>query len=358
MEEMGTPEEVSELFAIFGGHAKPEDFADKKDGDDEGDGEGEAVPTLVPENDNTEEEAEQIEVAIAQAQHFDHVSSELEGLNVWTWPKDRGVMAFGRGDGYYERESRTVRPPWQMLAPSLQKLRILFSENRKGAKLNNLKKGKVNPKVVGQRFATGDPRLFRKRLEPGKKDYFVCIGFDVSGSTGGGAGSKLALIKSSVAAMAELMNRLGVKYAVYAHTGSGNHVEIFEVKAPNKPWDSKCYEALDAIKSYHCNLDGHSLEFYRKVVQGRRETDKVVFFYTDGALNNIGEEYDVFTENVGILRQLGIATVGVEVGVRSGMTEQLGMDTVRIDGAEDTRNVVDTLEKCLGAVESATHVRG
>lgn len=340
MEEMGLPEEVAKQFAIFGGHAEESDFDD--------DAEDDKPQTIVPENDNTEEEAQQIEVAIAQSEHFDKPSVELEGLNVWTWPKDKGIYAFGEGDGYYGDDGRTERPSPILLAPALQKLRILFTENRKGAKLNNLKRGKVDPKKVGQRFATGDPRMFRKRLEPGKKDYFVCIGFDVSGSTGG---RKLKLIKASVAAMAELMVKLGVKFAVYAHSGSGNHVEIFEVKSPTQPWNQQCYDALDAISSFYCNLDGHTLEYYRKIVQGRRETDKVLFFYTDGALNNIGEEYGCFTENVEILRQLGIATVGVEVGVNSGMTEQLGMDTVRIDGAEDTKKVVDKLEECLGQTD-------
>lgn len=343
---MGTPEKVSELFAIFGGHAKPEDFDEDSDGSDK-------IATMVAENDNSEEEAEQIDVAIEQSAHFDHVSNELAGLNVWRWPDHQGIMAFG--GGHYHEDVQTDRPSGTLLAPALQKLRILFTENRKGAKLHNLKRGKVDPKKVGQRFATNDPRMFRKRLEPGKKDYFVCIGFDVSGSTGG---RKLKLIKASVAAMGELMNKLGVKFAVYAHSGSGDHVEIFEIKGPQQPWSPKVYEALDSIESFYANLDGHTLEYYRKIVQSRQETDKVLFFYTDGALNNIGEEYEVFTENVEILRQLGVATVGVEVGVRSGMCEQLGMDTVRIDGAEDTRKVVDKLEECLSQVEYASHVRG
>ena len=207
------------------------------------------------------------------------------------------------------------------------------------------------------RVGTGDVDVFRKKHQPAKKDYFVEIGFDLSGSTQRG---KDRLIRSAVYTQAELLNRLGVKFAIHAHScgsrrGGGDYVDILEIKGPNEVWGAETKEALSSVHAYGYNLDGHSLEFYRKVAQRQQATDKVVLFYTDGALNAIGEEYEVFTHNVHLMRKLDITCVGVEVGVDSGMTEQLGMDTVRIDGPEDIGKVVKELEKRLKLTSTLTH---
>lgn len=328
-EQDGTAEEVAEMMEAVNGHdnfGDTEDEADKK--------EPGYSRNLTPE----QEVIDAIEKALNQALHFDHFSNELAGLNVWHYGDPQGNMA-------WDRSSANTEPtPENVLSPALMRLRLAFTDNRRAGKMTGLKKGRVNSKALA-RVPTGEDRVFQKRLIPTKKDYFVVVGFDISGST---SGRKINLIKGAVRAQAELLNRLGVKFAIYAHSSGGDHVDLFEVKAPHEPWGPTALKALDEIDCFGYNLDGHSLEFYRKVAQRRQETDKVVLFYTDGALNDIGEEYEVFTENVRIMRQKRITCVGVEVGVNSGMTERLGMDTVRIDGSEDIHKVVAALEKYIG----------
>lgn len=328
-EEDGTAEEVGKMMETITGHEK---FGDTEE-EAEKNNHGGYNPT--PED----EVLEALEKALNQAIHFDHFSNELAGLNLWHYGDPVGSRMAWRN-----RNGETEPTPERILSPALMRLRLAFTDNRRAGKKTGLKKGRVNSKAL-PRVATGEDRVFQKRLIPTKKDYFVCVGFDISGST---QGETIQLIKGAIRAQAELLNRLGVKFAIYAHSSGGDHVDLFEVKAPHEPWGPEQLKHLDEIGSFGYNLDGHSLEFYRKVAQRRQETDKVVLFYTDGALNNIGEEYEVFTENVKIMRQRRITCVGVEVGTDSGMSERLGMDTVRIDGSEDIHKVVAALEKYIG----------
>lgn len=324
------PGDIERAFKTFGGHDHESDPGDDEDGDDE--------PDLTPEE---EEEREELERALSQGEHFDKPSVLEGGLRIIT--KEEGIGAF-RGNGH-------VRPVEQsILGPALLKARIAFTNNKKGKRERNLESGsRLDGHVLATRFTMGDKRLFEKRSRPGKRDYFVCIGLDVSGSTSRALGGVrlVEMIKQAAFAQAELCNKLGVKFAVYAHTGDHGQVVIHEVKSPEEPWGPKQRQALGSLTHYLANLDGHTLEFYRKVLDRRTETDRVILYYTDGAmpLENYEEELAVLQENIRICKRRGYVLMGV--GVLTDSPKEHGLDTVQLDGPEDIPGVVEALRKRL-----------
>src|SRR3546814_9469031 len=101
----------------------------------------------------------------------------------------------------------------------------------------------IDANVLGKRAFHDDERLFKKRLLPGKKDYFVVIGMDVSGST---TGLNLLLERRAVMAQATLLQRMGIKFAIYAHSGfahdadgQGLDLDIYLIKEPDEVWRSE-----------------------------------------------------------------------------------------------------------------------
>jgi hypothetical protein len=323
LDDYGTPEIVRVGFDQFGRHEP---------------GEGHIKPTL-PQHINAEDN---IRVAIVQGEHFDKPSAELRGgLKVHKHEDGEGAWAADRYYSYRGDEDTPVVSE-RTLAPALQHLRVIFSDNARGKHERDLKRGKVDARKLAKRVPFNDPRVFHKKHQPGRKDYFVVIGVDVSGSTAGGA---IRPLKAASKAQAELLHRLGIKFAVYAHSGSGyGTVDIFEVKGPDTPWNDKTRKALDDLHAYSANLDGHTLEFYRKVAERRPETDKLIMYYTDGAMpcENYYEELEVLQANIEICKRLGISLVGIGVGNND--PEKHGLDTIRIDTEEDVHKVVTGLK--------------
>ena len=95
---------------------------------------------------------------------------------------------------------------------------------------------------------------------------------------------------------------------MYAHSGSYNKLDIFEIKAPKERWGNAAREALADLKPYSANLDGHTLEYYRKIVQARTETDRLLLYYTDGAMPaaNYDEELEILQREIKLCEQMGI----------------------------------------------------
>jgi cobalamin biosynthesis protein CobT len=131
--------------------------------------------------------------------------------------------------------------------------------------------------VLGKRAPFNDPRLFQKKRLPGKRSYAVLLGIDISGST---IGVNIALAKKAAYAQSELCNRLGIDFAVYAHSatpiGGVHQLDMYCIKDFDSPWDKKAEEALLKIGSWSENLDGHSLEYYRKRIENVNVTDKII----------------------------------------------------------------------------------
>ncbi len=312
---MGAPDEVEDLFKIFGRH-------DEEDG------------PSTPEERRIEQEVDR---AILQGEHFDQ-PSRLGGLSVYRGDDAEEHQAFRRG--------LSVDPvPETILAPSLANLRLAFAENHKGKQERNLTRGRrLDSKVLGRRIATDDPRIFSRKSLPGKRDYFVVIGLDISGSTAWGI---INLIKQAGMAQAELLSRLRIPFAVYCHSGDGDGVAIFEIKAPNEPWNDKSRRALDRIGSYFANLDGHTLEFYRKRCLEHRATDKLIMYYTDGAMpaENYAEELEVLTRNIDLCKKQGVRLIGI--GAQTDDPLKYGLDMIRLDTIEDLPKVVQGLRERL-----------
>lgn len=362
-------DEVRRVLAEFSGHGDDDEYSDPEDSPDGEDSEwDDSDPdeddSWDPDNahevegrndgasggDVVKKKREAIRVAIKQEEHFDRPAKGVSEVNIHRFDDERASerTAWDRGYGYADE----IDIPETILGPSLLKMRVAFTENRKAKVTPNLKRGRVDAKKVGRRIATDDRRLFKKRSTPGKRDYFVVGGADVSGSTSGGAISR---IKQALYAQAELMDRLGIPFALYAHSGSFGHysssgrsdLEIFVIKDPNEPWGREQKKALAHLGSFSANLDGHTLEFYRKVLDGRPEQEKMIMYYTDGAmpLENFDEELEVLKENILICRKRGYTLLGVGVGTDS--PRDHGLDTIRLDSVEDVPKVVDGLRERL-----------
>lgn len=264
-----------------------------------------------------------------------------EYVSLWGSPKETGV------EGDFD-------PSETVLGPALMRMRVAFSDNARGHENRHLKSGKVDARVLGKRAPLHDERLFKRRILPGKKDYFVLIGMDISGST---VGKNLILEKKAVMAQAMLLHRMGVKFAIFAHSGnyhnptdygkSGLDLEMYFVKEAHEPWTEKVAERLRNLCPSAANLDGHSMEYYRKYLDKQDATDKVLLYYTDGKMpaENHDEELEILQREINIFRQKKYTLLGV--GIRTDSPIRHGLDTVQVDEEEDVVKVVKHIEKRL-----------
>lgn len=236
----------------------------------------------------------------------------------------------------------------QVLGPALLHMRRVFADNARAKVEPNLKSGRVNARSLGRRAPFHDARLFQKKYMPGKRSYAVVIGIDISGST---VGVNIALAKLAAFAQAELCSRLGIDFAVYAHSATpigGTHsLDMYAIKDFDGQWDTKAKNSLMAIGSWSENLDGHSLEYYRKMIERHSATDKIILYYTDGKMPaaNYSEELTVLQREIETCRRKSITLLGV--GIRTDSPIRHGLDTVQIDNASEVGKVVRHLESSL-----------
>lgn len=333
-------------------------------------GDHEEAPKRIYE-DELDDEA--IDRAIIQGIYFETPSRNIYGVREHRFDKHVEVngkdmaQAWLHDAWFYAGHSKRALgiegdfdPAEQILAPALTRMRIAFSDNARGKKLEHLKSGRVNARVLGRRAWNGDERLFARRTQPGKKSYFVLIGMDISGST---LGKNIALEKRAVMAQAELCHRMGIKFAVMAHSGNfhapggsrseGMDLDIYIIKEPNEPWTDLAKERLRQIGPDSANLDGHTLEYYRKFIERRTETDKIIMYYTDGKMpaENHDEELVILQREIKVCKRQNITLMGV--GIRTDSPVRHGLDTVQVDGDQDIVKVVRHLEKRLSPVVRA-----
>lgn len=305
-----------------------------------------------------------VDRAIVQGIYFETPSREIYGVREHKYGEPTivdGYIVSGAWDRHHWGRSRTkdgtegeFKPSESIVGPALLRMRVAFSDNQRGKEQRHLKAGKVNARVLGRRAPFGDERLFQRRTLPGKKDYFVLIGMDVSGST---VGRNIVLEKQAVTAQAELLHRLGIKFAIYAHSGNlhapksgrggGFDLEIYLIKEPHEPWSGAIQERLFAIGPDSCNLDGHALEYLRKVCDRVHATDKIILYYSDGKMpaENHDEELEILQREIKICEKRGITLLGV--GIRTDSPARHGLDTVEVNGEEDVVKVVKHIEKRL-----------
>lgn len=318
-------------------------------------------PELTPsERAQLEDDVRDIQNAIIQGSYFETPSVNVDG--VWECKYNDPIV---RGKSHtiwsgYNHTSTTSRrasgidadvdPPESVLAPALMRMRVAFADNQRAQDVRNLKSGKVDARVLGKRVFHDDPRLFKRRFIPGKKDYFVVIGMDVSGST---TGVNLVLMKRSVMAQANLLARMGIRFAVYAHSatssiyGDGWDLDVYEVKSPDEQWTDKIKNRLREIGPGSGNLDGHALEYLRKVVDTQRATDHIILYYSDGKMPalNYDEELVILQREIRYCRKVGYTLLGV--GIRTDSPERHGLDTVQVNEDADIVRVVRHIERRL-----------
>jgi hypothetical protein len=244
--------------------------------------------------------------------------------------------------------------PEKILGPALLAMRVAFADNKRGHELRHRKTGRVDARVLGKRASLGDERLFKKKVLPGKKSYFVLIGMDVSGST---VGVNIAIEKQAVFAQATLLSRMGISFAIYAHSGNyhtpnmgrreGLDLDIYFIKEADEVWDTRAQERLVALGPDSANLDGHTLEYYRKRLDEVQATDKIILYYTDGKMpaENEAEELEILQREIRLCKQRKYTLLGV--GIRTDSPVRHGLDTVQLDDEGDVVKVVKHLEKRL-----------
>lgn len=289
--------------------------------------------------------------AIVQGLYFETASIAVDELAVFKYrdrmnPSCRGWLS-GRGllppDPLIVSESLVGKP--------LMEMRRVLEDNQRASFEKHLTSGRINQRVLGKRAWNKDERLFQKKRLPGKRSYAVLIGIDISGST---IGLNLELAKNSAMIQAELCHRMGIDFAVYAHSanavfriGSGFGCHIYEIKAFDRPWSSEAKLALADLASNGGNLDGHTIEYYRKLIETHNATDKVILYYTDGKMPaaNYDEELEILQREIQICKKKKITLAGV--GIRTDSPTRHGLDTVRVDGPEDATEVVRHLRRHL-----------
>jgi hypothetical protein len=200
---------------------------------------------------------------------------------------------------------------------------------------------------------------------PKKRDYFVVLGGDASGSTS--REERNAKIKRCIFAQAELLHRLDVPFVGYMHSAYYSPVDGFSpthravgpegnlliwnyllpFKEENDRWDDEAKMKLACANYVSQNLDGHTLQAYRKIAERSTATDRVIMYYTDGEMpaENKVEETEILLTEIEICKRLGITIVCV--GIQTDSPSKYGLPTVRVDSDEDLIKVIRFLEEIL-----------
>jgi hypothetical protein len=355
--DYGDPSEVADLVKAFGAHEDVDDFDPNDSGvshthfgdeDHEHEDQHERQSRQLQERDA-------LERAALQAAAFDTQSRNLGGLHVYEYP----VMSVRWSNDSFPRFTPDDFVTSEaIMGPAVMKARLVFEDNVRSRKERNLKSGRVDARVLGKRAPFGDERIMSKKRRPGKKSRFYAIGVDISGSTSWY--ERNARIKRAVMAQADLLHRVGVNFAIYGMTGGQDihqlrgreygvpdDVWVLKVKGPEDPWSPATQQRLVDLQPVAENYDGHNIEFLRKVLDSRGETDRGIIYYTDGEMPaaNRDEELVVLNDELRICRTKKYSLLAV--GINTDSPRQYGLDTVQVDSDADITRVVEQLGRHL-----------
>lgn len=326
--------EVDNAMNLFGGH------------DEDGD------PNFDPSDDLPTPDGSQVQRVVDQGEDFDDVSPNMGKTIVEINDPNESTSDEGLFDSDIPswRGSFDMEPvPEQVLVGSIARVRKIFKENKQSKRVRGQRSGRITAKHLS-RVAVANDRVFNKHLKPDTKDYGVIIGMDCSGSMVDQ--TRMRDVKTATYAMAELLHRVDIPFEVWAHTAGGwsrGNVQLImgQVKLMDEPWAAPQKAALNKLVPTAGNLDGHTMEWYRKRAQALRATDKIILYFTDGDMpaSNYDEELYILKRELNLIERdpsLKVLAVGV-----AGNTQpmQYGLDTVLYTGTQDIPKLISSIEE-------------
>jgi hypothetical protein len=310
-----------------------------------------------------------IELAMIQVDRFDFPSANVVTTEYARFPNR--TIRWSPEDTHelqgftHDQLATAFAPPEGLIGKTILHARTVFDANKRSHLDRNRKSGKINTRVLARRAPIDDPRLFAKKVIPKKRDYFVVLGGDASGSTS--RYERNAKIKRALHAQAELLHRLQIPFAGYMHsayyssledgwhlrrtTGPEGNLLIWNYLLPFKEardqWNEAAKIRLASINYVSQNLDGHTLEEYRKIAMNSTATDRIVIYYTDGEMpaENKEEETEILLREIDLYKKYGITLVCV--GIQTDSPKRYGLPTVRVDSDEDLVEVIKFLDEIL-----------
>jgi hypothetical protein len=283
---------------------------------------------------------------VLKQEGFDHHSEKIGGIEV----KNKMTEPYKRMN---LDTVKRVEVPRSMLTPSVSRLRVVFAQNRKTGLERSLKSGpRLDPAHLARAGYEEQPRIFGRHNVPKNRDWFVLVGIDMSSSTRSNGADYAE--KMAGHAVGDLLHTLGIRFAMYTHTACSDAnykstlLEIVEIKRPDQNWKERgVQEMLFAQSGRSTNLDGHTLEQYRKMILAERATDKLLLYFTDGEMpgSNFDEELVLLKENIEILRRNRVNLIGC--GYRTDSPSRHGLDTIQYNEPNDVKSIVEGLEARL-----------
>lgn len=294
---------------------------------------------------NRDEKA--LEAVLKQDGWTDYPSAEFAGVDYAVW-------------SHQGRKMCGQRPSEAVLGPTLGKLRAVLAPNQLHRQSRHLRSGRLDSRVLGRRAPVDDDRLFKRKIDVSKRDFFFVLGLDVSGSTASPSdGDKgrmvIDVLVSAAWAQAELLHRLGVPFTIVTHTATSETwredeltLELREVKGPDEPWNRVTRDRLQSISPQRGNLDARAMVAFRKIAERHPAREKFIIQYSDGEfpVSNVRDERRIIGEEIEIhrkTRDLHFMMVGIE----SSSPEEFGFDFVRVDSETETMKVVDQIGKAV-----------
>ena len=274
------------------------------------------------------------------------VSTTVRRINIYA-PGDGPLMKSSAGRSHSRSDDR-------VLGGLVGRARRVFFDNRAVKRTKGQPRGRVEPTLLGKRaWNPEDNRVFGSRVRPTAPSYSVLIGMDDSYSTVGRGIAEL--IRNCADAMGQLCSRTGVEFSIYAHTtnegswGTKTYdMEIYQLKTWSEQWTPQVRDRLGHLEPGNTNQDGSILRLYRRQLQTRPTTEKILLYFTDGEIPGTGgsAEAAIMRSEVDACRRAGITLLGVGIKTRS--PEKFGIPTVSLDKATDIGHVLEFLAKEFG----------
>lgn len=324
--DVGVPsiEEARDAFKALTGH---DDFGDE-------DAIEEALDA-TPDIDEDDEPTELIEAALSFDGVLDHIDGNLHKAIMSGLSSETNL----RSDLFGGKVKSRYDLPTEIMVPAAQRMRLAFAHNKDVGMTRGLTSGRrLDAKSMGYRIPAGDDRIFARRDRPKKRDWSVLIGIDVSASARSGA---IEIEKQVAIGVGDLLDQLGIPFSMYAHTGvsasghRGYNLIIAPLKTERQLWKGPARHNACSLRTGAANLDGHTMQAYRKLLEGQRGKDKLLLYFTDGSMpcENGAEERRILVQECALMKAKGMHTIGVGVGCDD--PKRYGLDTIEVNGSFD-----------------------